>query len=74
MAKTCRPAAPAKPLVSYENGCIVIRQQVVCGDQPTVNIFFNNRSLPKSAKYSTEVVPDGLAHLVTFRIKEVTMY
>lgn len=73
MAKTLRPATAAKPQVFFENGCIVIRQMVVCGEKPTVNVFLNNRAVPKSSKYATDIAQDGLGHIVTFHIKEVTI-
>ncbi|XP_067934437.1 twitchin-like [Watersipora subatra] len=70
MAKTFRPVLSSKPEVLYDNGCIIIRQYVVCGERPVVTVFLNNRVLPKSAKHSTDISEDGLAHLVTHRIKE----
>jgi len=74
LAKTYKPAVTSSPQINFQNGCIVIKQYVVSGEKPTVNIFFNNKPLPRTPKYSTEVAQEDLAHLITFRIKEVQIY
>ena len=72
MAKATQPMLASKPEVFFENGCIVIRQFVVAGQQPNVTLFFNNKPLQRSAKYIPDIQQDGLAHVVTYKIKDVS--
>lgn len=63
----------AKPQVYYENGYIIIRQVLVCGQRPDINVFFNNKAVPRSSKFVTDVIQDDLSHVVTFKIKDVSI-
>lgn len=74
MAKTAKPMLTVKPEVYFADGYLIIRQYLVCGQQPTVNVFLNNKAVPRSPKYITDVKPDGLAHMVVFKIKDVSSY
>lgn len=74
MAKTVKPSIFSTPKVYYSNGYIVIKQYIVSGHEPQVNVFFNNRAVTKSPKFVSEVQQEDLAHAVTFKIKEVCLF
>jgi len=59
--------------VYFQDGCLYFVQYARCATQPTVNLYMNNRPVPRTTRYTSTVVKEGDEYVITYKIMQVSM-